>query len=199
MFESANSETNPISTKKTTCWHHSPLHCYEANRAYMITSGTLNKQHIFRGDVRLGLLQETLLTVLCDYHWLPQAWAIFSNHYHCVVLSPEDGHGKVLKALVQRIHSETARKVNLLDETPGRRVWFQYRDTVLTYEKSYYARLNYTHNNAVKHGMVLESTQYPYCSASWFEQMAARAFYNKITSFKWDMVNVDDDYEARWR
>jgi putative transposase len=80
----------------------------------------------------------------------------------------------------------------------GRRVWFQYRDTPLTFEKSYYARLNYTHNNAVKHGLVQEATQYPYCSAAWFEQAAPRALYKKIESFKWDAVKVEDEYDVEW-
>ncbi len=50
------------------------------------------------------------------------------------------------------LHERTAKWVNKLDRTPGRQVWHNFRETRLTYEKSYYlARLNYTHQNAVKH------------------------------------------------
>jgi hypothetical protein len=39
-------------------------------------------------------------------------------------------------------------------------VWYNFRDTRLTYEKSYLARLNYVYQNAVKHGLVPVANQY---------------------------------------
>ena len=186
----------PDDTQSPSVWHHSPVHAYEPNHAYFLTASTLYKQHYFTDDERLALLQEAMLNTLISYKWRPQAWAVFSNHYHCIALSPETGQGKELKALVQRVHSQTARMLNELDNKPGRRVWFQCRDTMLTYDNSYYARLNYAHNNAVKHGIVTEATQYPYCSAAWFQQNAPAPLYRKIKSFKWDTVNVPDDYDV---
>jgi hypothetical protein len=41
-------------------------------------------------------------------------------------------------------------------------------------EKSWLARLNYVHQNAVKHGLVPIAHQYPWCSAPWFETNARR-------------------------
>src|SRR6266568_1178059 len=58
----------------------------------------------------------------------------------------------------------------------GRRVWFQYHDTQLTFEKSYLARLKYVNENPVHHGIVLRATNYGWCSARWFEDHAERAF-----------------------
>jgi len=179
-----------------SAWHHSPMHAYTPGCAYMITASTLQKHPYYHDDTRLSLLQETLLTAFAAYDWRPQAWAVFPNHYHCVALSPAPGQGKALKTLMQRVHSQASRLLNTLDQTPGRRIWFQYWDTMLTYEKSYYARLNYTHNNAVKHGVAAQASRYPYCSATWFEQNAPRALYLKISAFKWDAVNVMDDYEV---
>jgi putative transposase len=75
--------------QKVTLWHHSPTHVFMPNQAYMITASTLYKQHYFRGDERLALLQTVLLEVINDCQWRPEAWAVFSNHYHCVTLSPE--------------------------------------------------------------------------------------------------------------
>lgn len=43
------------------------------------------------------------------------------------------------------LHEKTATWVSRLDKAPGRQVWFNFRETKLTYEKSYLARLNYTH------------------------------------------------------
>jgi putative transposase len=81
-----------------------------------------------------------------------------------------------------------------MDGTPGRKVWFQYRDTCLSYETSYFARLNYVHNNPVKHGLVAVAHQYPYCSAAWFEANTEPSYRAKVESFGWERVNVPDEF-----
>ena len=65
----------------------------------------------------------------------------------------------------------------------------------MTYEKSYLARLNYVHQNAVKHGLVRIANQYPWCSAGWFENAATRAQVKTIYGFKTDRLRVNDDFE----
>ena len=147
-------------------WHHCPAHVFVPNAAYIVTAGTLHKQHYFRGVGRLRLLQEELFATVAAYGWELQAWAIFSNHYHFIAHAPTDA--TTLKRMLQRLHSATARAVNRMDGTPGRQVWFQFWDTCLTYEASYYARLKYVHNNAVHHGLVPTAEQYEFCSAAWF-------------------------------
>ena len=64
----------------------------------------------------------------------------------------------------------------------------------MTYEKSYLARLNYTHQNAVKHGLVPVADQYPWCSAAWFERTATPAQVKVIYSFKTERLEVHDEY-----
>ena len=173
-------------------WHHRPCHVFEPDTVYMTTGGTMYKQHFFRGDDRVGLLQDRLFQVLAAYGWRPEAWAVFSNHYHVLAASPEDS--KTLKPMLNRLHSQTAREVNRLDSSPGRRVWFQYWDSCLTYEDSYYARLNYVHHNAVHHGMAPVPEHYPFCSASRFNQCADPGYRRKIMSYRFDDINGVDDF-----
>ena len=92
------------------------------------------------------------------------------------------------------LHSLTAEWVNRLDKTPNRKVWHDFWDTKLTYQKSYLARLNYVHQNAVKHGLVLAANQYPWCSAAWFEGVASPAMIRSIYRFKIDALSVKDDF-----
>jgi REP element-mobilizing transposase RayT len=101
---------------------------------------------------------------------------------------------KTIRNVIQRLHSQTSREVNRLDGVSGRQVWFQFRDTCLTYEKSYYARLNYVHHNPVKHGMAETPEQYEFCSAIWFNLHADISFRKKVESFGFDEVRIDDDY-----
>jgi putative transposase len=173
-------------------WRHRPAHVFEPNTFYIVTASTLHKRHHFRGMERLALLQDALFETTAAYGWTLQAWAVFANHYHFIAQSPADG--TTLRPMIQRLHSQTARAVNRLDATPGRQVWFQYWDTCLTYEKSYLARLNYVHNNPVKHGMVLSAEQYPFCSAGWFKARAEPDFRRKVASFPYDRVRIEDDF-----
>jgi putative transposase len=60
------------------------------------------------------------------------------------------------------LHTKTGGWINRLDRMPGRQVWHNFWDTKLTYQKSYLARLNYVHQNPVKHGLVPVANQYPW-------------------------------------
>ena len=92
------------------------------------------------------------------------------------------------------LHTRIAEWINQVDNTPGRKVWHNFWDTKLTYQRSYLARLNYVHQNAVKHGLVPEANRYRWCSARWFEQIASPAMVRSIYRFKIDYVSVRDDF-----
>lgn len=175
-------------------WPHAPIHRLAEQGAYMVTAGTYRKLHHFRGEHRLDLLSDSLLSLARKYGWGLQAWAVFSNHYHFVATSPEDPAS--LGRFLQDLHSETARAVNDLDGAGSRRVWFNFWDTHLTYERSYLARLRYVHENAAHHGLVRNAADYAWCSARWFEATAHAAFFKTVASFKIDRVKVRDDFEV---
>jgi len=150
-----------------------------------------------KGKKRLAVLHRGVLKVAWEFGWRLEAWAIFSNHYHFVAQSPElEDDAKSLRRMLSSLHEKTAKWVNRLDRMPGRQVWFNFRETTLTYEKSYLARLNYTHQNAVKHGLVPVSNQYPWCSARWFERTARPAQITTIYRLKIDRLNLPDDFEV---
>jgi putative transposase len=173
-------------------WPHAPLHRLSEQGTYIVTAGTYGKEHHFRGAERLDHLEASLLALAKDAGWQLEAWAVFSNHYHFV------GHAQPgcqdLADWLAKLHRETATHVNDLDGASGRRVWFNYRDTELTFQNSYLARLNYVHQNAVKHGLVPVANQYRWCSAAWFERTASLAQVRTIYGFKIDQVNVPDDF-----
>ena len=142
------------------------------------------------------MLQRGLLTVTRDFGWRLEAWAVFSNHYHFIGHSASDAPDAAnLSDMLSMLHVKTAAWINKLDKAPGRQVWFNYRETRLTYERSYLARLNYVHQNPVKHGLVPVANQYPWCSASWFEREASPAMVKSIYRFKIDQLKVPDDFE----
>ncbi len=162
---------------------------------FFVTVGTYLKQHHFRGANRLAVLHRGLLTVARDFGWELEAWSVFSHHYHFVGHSPADqGDATNLPRMLGLLHEKTAKWVDRLDAAPGRKVWHNYWDTRLTYQKSYFARLNYVHQNPVKHGLVGEANQYPWCSAAWFERTATPAQVKTIYALPTNRLNVLDDF-----
>ena len=152
----------------------------------MVTAGTYRKEKFFLTPDRLQMLHDLLLATAREFDWRLQAWAVFWNHYHLIAIS--HGHPTSLKAFVSKLHAVSARAVNNRDKARGRKVWFQYWDTQVTFERSYLARLNYVHNNPVHHGLVKDATEYPFCSAAWFEQTADASFRETVSRFKTDRI-----------
>jgi putative transposase len=183
--------------QKKVPWPHAPLHQLSGRGTYFVTAGTYLKEHFFRTSDRLQVLHRGLLTVARDYGWQLEAWAVFSNHYHFVGHSPQhEDSAESLSAMLGLLHEKTAKWINRLDNSRGRHVWHNFWETKLTYQKSYLARLNYVHQNPVKHGLVVVANQYPWCSARWFERTARPAQIKTIYSIKIDRLRVYDDYEA---
>ena len=134
-------------------WPHAPVHRLSAKGTYFLTAGTYQKEHFFSGANRLQVLHRGLLVVAQKFGWTLEAWSVFSNHYHFVAHSPEsDDNAESLSQMLGLLHEKTAKWINKLDKCEGRQVWYNFWDTRLTYEKSYLARLNYVHQNPVKHG-----------------------------------------------
>jgi putative transposase len=157
----------------------------------MVTAATLHKAKLLDTAAKLDTHQDLLFEIAEEFGWELQAWAIFPNHYHIVATNKED----TMAAFLNKLHACSSRAINRIDGVSGRKVWFQYRDTQLTYERSYLARLNYVHTNPVKHGIVLDPRKYHWCSAEWFFLRADRPFYETVSSFKTDEVNVEDDFD----
>lgn len=128
-----------------------------------------------------------------ECRWRLEAWAVFSNHYHFVAHAEPEALS--LETVIKRLHGRTAVELNEFDGAHERPVWHNYWDTRLTFEKSYLARLNYVHQNAVRHGLVPVASQYRWCSAAWFEHNATRAQVRTVYSFRTDKVKVHDDFK----
>jgi putative transposase len=166
----------------------------DAPAVYFVTAATYLKQHLYRSAERLDGLQQHLFDVSLEFQCWLQAWAIFSNHYHLVVTAGRGGDS--LRNMLSTFHKTEAIELNRRDNTAGRKVWFQFRETELTFERSWFARLRYTHENAVHHRLVDDARKYRWCSASWFEGKARRSFVESLKRFKIDHVKVQDDFDV---
>jgi REP-associated tyrosine transposase len=173
-------------------WPHAPVHRLSENGVYIVTAGIYQKEHLFNTNAKRDLLETLLLSMSKQHGWQLEAWAVIANHYHFVARgNPKSTN---LHRFLQKLHYESSCRLNELDGQPGRKVWHNFWDTRLTHQYSYLARLNYVHQNPVKHGLVAVANQYPWGSARWFERTASAAQVKTIYSFKTDKVNVYDDF-----
>ncbi len=172
-------------------WPHSPPHRSIEPGTYMVTCGTYNKVPYFSKPDRFDYLTEKLFEHARRYEWELQAWSVMANHYHFIGFSRKSD---ALGDFISSLHTETARYVNSLDQMQNRKVWYQYWDSHITYQKSYYARLKYVHNNPVYHGIVPVSENYTWCSAGWFNMHGESAFKRTVESFKIDGLKIPDEF-----
>ena len=173
-------------------WPHAPVHRCDSSGIFMVTGSTLYKGMLFRTPDKLTLLENNLLSLAKKHHWQLEAWAVFPNHYHFVGRKNELTN--TLSDFLQELHTLTATHLNRIDDCAGRNVWYNFWDSKLTFERSYFARLNYVHQNPVKHRLVPVANRYPWCSAAWFERTVSPAAVKMIYSFKTDKLKIDDDY-----
>jgi REP-associated tyrosine transposase len=171
---------------------HHPPHYFIPDAMYMVTGAILYNQHLLREDRRKGFILQTLLERAVLLDWSLQAWAVLNNHYHFVAKSPENA--MTLRKLIQHVHSITAIQLNKWDQTPGRQIWCNYWDSYLTYERSYLARLHYVHVNPVKHGLVNDAIDYPFCSYKWFVEQSDEALKQQVFAQSIDQVKIIDDF-----
>ena len=173
-------------------WPHAPKHWLFDPGLYMVTAGTAQKLPRLNTPARRDFFLDSLFARAMEFGWELRAWAVLANHYHFVAASPPDPRN--LRCLIGKLHMQTAKQLNLCDGTPGRRVWFQYWDSHITFEKSYLARLHYVQDNPARHGVIPLAENYKWCSAAWFAQNAPPAMVATVKSFKTDQLKVPDDF-----
>jgi putative transposase len=178
-----------------TGWHHAPEHRLGGRGAFMVTCGTFQKMPMLTTPERLTAFQALLFEYADKFGWQLQAWAILSNHYHWVGLSPDaDADARSLKTLTAQLHEVSAKRLNREDGTSGRKVWHNYWESRITFQTSYLARLKYVHDNPAHHGVVPNAANYAWCSRAWLERTANRAFVKQLDGFKTDALKVPDDF-----
>ena len=183
-----NNDTDPRSIP----WPHAPPHWLLEPGLYMVTAGTYQKARLFNTPARRDLLLSSLLSCAAEFGWSLRAWAVLENHYHFVAVSP--AQATTLRRLAGKLHMTTAKAINAEDATPGRKVWFQFFESHITYERSYFARLNYVHHNPVHHKISDNAENYRWCSAAWFRHHATPAFVKTVQAFPTDELQVQDEY-----
>ena len=80
-FQKLNALMSEEQFREDRDWPHAPAHRLGSDGVYIVTAGTLYKEHFFKTPESLNLLESRLLSLARQYQWQLEAWAVFSNHY----------------------------------------------------------------------------------------------------------------------
>lgn len=123
-------------------------------RGYLYFQSNKNKELLFN-TIRQGCEKFDIRLL---------AWAIIDNHHHLLIRI----QGKnSISGLIKFINGKSSYLLNKLENKKGRRVWYQYFDKIIDNKKDFYRRLNYIHQNPIKHNLVKnlkELEKYQFCS-----------------------------------
>lgn len=93
----------------------------------------------------------------------------------------------ILTEFIRKIHKDTSRLINRLDNSPGRKVWYQYWDYNIRNDKDFWTHFNYILKNPYKHKLVdnLEAGfNYKYSSnPQWFVKYSKDGLYECLYKY----------------
>lgn len=144
---------------------HRPPHLYKDGAWYFVTTSTVDKTHILSSEAHFNAWVNVLKALVTEFKIKLIAWVALANHYH-ILFRPE--HGNDLGTFMKRLNGRTSYELNLLDQSPGRNVWYSYWDTCIRGERGFWTRFNYIHYNPVKHGYVQEPKDWQFSSYRYY-------------------------------
>ena len=122
-----------------------------------------------------------------DEGWILEDWVILDNHYHLMVNAPANPLflGKIIKE-IHRFNALWLKKH--LNIPKGIIVWYNYWDSCITYEESYFARLNYIWFNPVKHRYVEDPEDWIH--GSYFLRLKKEEEYLKVINKRYPIEKL---------
>lgn len=175
-------------------YKHNPPHLFRPKTKYFITGSIYGKLNLLSsGECKTKLL-EYVFRSADNFEWVLEDWVILNNHYHLMLESPEDP--TTLGEMMGNIHRYSAIWINKNVDFKKEfdKIWHNYWDKCLTFESSYYTRLNYIWFNPVKHRLVDDPISWEF--GSYFHRYNDEKEYlqriNKMYPHK--NIKIDDNF-----
>jgi len=144
---------------------HHPPHLYLDHTWYFITAATVGHAPFFADDQARVVFRENLRSLAQRREVGLRAWVVLSDHYHLLLRTER---GRDLGVFCGQLHGATARWVNSREAAAGRQVWDNYWDACVRSEVDLWTRVNYAHQNPVKHGYVQHPEDWAFSSYRYY-------------------------------
>lgn len=172
---------------------HNPPHLFKPNAKYFITSSTLDRYPYLKTDSAKDAALNYLTKSLEHYEWKLEDWVILDNHIHIMTSAPTKA--ETLSKVMKNFHRFTANWLSKNNVKKVKEKYFHnYWDTCITYENSYYARINYIWFNPVKHEYVSSPEKWRYGSYYYRYQADEKETKEIMKRYPFDKIKIDDDF-----
>jgi len=175
-------------------YSHNPPHLFKKNTKYFITGSIYDKKKLLNTKESKLKLLEYISKSVDNFKWKLEDWVILENHYHLMLESPENP--ETLSDMIGSIHRYSAIWINKnIDlNKDNNKIWHNYWDKCLTFERSYFTRLNYIWHNPLKHKLVENPKDWEYGSY-FYRYKSERDYLERINvSYPFDKLKLDDDF-----
>ena len=101
-----------------------------------------------------------------------------------------------LPDIIRNIHRFTSLKLRKVftELNQEKKIWYNNWDTCLTYERSYFARINYTWFNPVKHNYVDDPVKWEFGSYYYRIRENEDAVGEIVRNYPFDKIKIKDDF-----
>ena len=173
-------------------YKHNPPHLFSPNTKYFITATTYNKKPFLRLSSAKERLYISHQIEFSKHNWIIEDWVILDNHYHLMV----NAHGNpfTLPDIIKEVHRFTALWIKKKLNIDSKKIFFNYWDSCITYEKSYFVRLNYLWYNPVKHGYVDSPEKWKYGSYYYRFTEEEENMQNQFKKYPFNKLKIRDDF-----
>jgi putative transposase len=148
---------------------HRPPHQLDRGEALFITASTFERRPHLQSPRRRYGLHRLLFERAEEFEIEISAWVLLKEHYHAVI---QPQFAEKVEAWIESVHLTSSLRWNDEDRAAERRVWYQYWDRSLWTAGDIWSRVNYIHNNPVKHGYVSDPRQWKWSSIHAFDALA---------------------------
>jgi len=166
-----------------------PPHIIKQNGYYFITSRTLNAQWVLQPDKYKQILLDIIKNKTKKFSFSLVAYVILNNHYHIIVDAKKADD---LSKFMNEINGASSRLINDADGVVGRKIWWNYFESLLATEAAFYTHLNYLHQNPIKHGLTKDFS-YKFSSYNGWVKKKGREYlddsYRKYSVIDFKILN----------
>ena len=189
-------------------YKHNPPHLFVKGAKYFITTATYKKKRFLK---KSGVKERLLLSLQKEFYkhnWKIEDWVILDNHYHLMANAPQEA--ETLPSIIKKVHRFAAlwikknfdlESINNVNGAPtwsvkpkSEKIFYNYWDTCITFEKSYFARLNYIWYNPVKHGYVKSPDQWEFGSYFLRYKEDSKYIQKLHDKYPFDKLNINDNF-----
>jgi|TARA_B100000315_G_scaffold28113_1_gene23928 putative transposase len=175
-------------------YKHNPPHLFSPKAKYFITGATYQKKHWLKTNEAKQRLLKSIQIGFKQYGWILEDWVILNNHYHLMSNAP--ANSGTLSKMFNDIHKFVSLwiKKNIAESRRAKKIMHNYWDACITFEQSYFARLNYIWYNPAKHAYVENAEEWKFGSYASRIENEKEELEKLRKKFPCNKVKVRDDF-----